>query len=111
MSEDTGGINNPRHITREMVGQPTGQAVCDIGNPNDRIACMKEMDAIEESREKRHLRSWVIRFALFVTSTMMLLIVGGGLYGWLFKEKAFLDGVIGVYFTHIVDIAKIVFGI
>ena len=85
--------------------------VCDITDPAARINCMKEMDAIEESREKRHLRNWVVRFVLFVTSVLMLLITGGGLYGWLYKEKAFLDGVVGSYFTHIVDIVKIVFGI
>lgn len=112
MNEDPGGISsNPHHITRAMVAQAKEQAVCDIGDQNERIACMKEMDAIEESREKRQLRSWVIRFVLLASSGLMALIVGGGLYGWLFKEKTFLDGVVGVYFTHIVDIAKIVFGI
>ena len=85
--------------------------VCDITDPAARINCMKEMDAIEESRDKRQLRGWVIRFVLLVTSVLMLLITGGGLYGWLYKDKEFLDGVVGTYFTHIVDIAKIVFGI
>ena len=92
-------------------GENSARDVCDIADPTAKITCMKEMDAIEESRDKRKLRAWVIRFAMLASSVIVLLITGGGLYGWLYKDKSFFDGVLGTYFGYVIDIAKIVFGI
>lgn len=95
------------HTDAPVVAQP----ICNEGDNKDRLACMREMDEIEERRDQRRMRFWVIRFILFSGAVLALMITSGGLYGWLFKEKEFLDNAFVTFFTHGLDLVKIVFGI
>ncbi len=83
---------------------------CNDADSKDRLTCIRAMDEIEERRETRKMRFWVVRFTLIVISLVALAITFGGLYGWLFKEKEFLDGGLGMFFSHTLSIIKIVFG-
>lgn len=86
------------------------ELVCNQENGADRMNCLREMDALEERKETRKMRFWVVRLTLIVLSAVALSLTFGGLYGWLFKEKEFLDSSMGVLFTNMLEVLKMVFG-
>lgn len=76
----------------------------------DQPACPTS-DEVEERRERRKMQHWLIRYVLIVTSILAFMLVGGGLYGWLFQSKEFLGEVVLGYITHFFDVLKYIFTI
>lgn len=65
---------------------------------------------IEVERDERRFKHKVFTITLSALIFGGLMLLGGGMYGWLFLGKDFLEGPVGGFFSAMSETLKLLFG-